>query len=77
MIVCSVLSRTIYVNNVPANARPDELERLLTPLGSLIKWDKIGGAAGTGAAPHDDAATPAATFQTVEAVYETAEEADK
>lgn len=65
------------MNNVPAHARAEELERLVTPLGTLVKCEKIGSASGASASPEEDGSSPQPACQTFELVYETAEEAEK
>lgn len=76
----SVLSRTLYLSNVPAHVRYEELERLLTPLGTVLKCEKIsgGGSGGSGGSGREDAPSPQpGGYQTIEVVFETLEEADK
>jgi len=90
--ICSVLSRTLYLSNVAAHVHFEDLERILTPLGTLVKCEKIassgnGGGSGSGGAStgsQEDLsvsqATPttaAGAFQTIEVVFETPEEAEK
>lgn len=68
----------------------EDLERILTPFGTLVKCEKIGssgnggesGGASTGGSQEDlslSQATPstAGALQTIEVVYETPEEAEK
>lgn len=87
-LVDSVLTRTLYLSNVPAHVRYEELERLLTPLGTVLKCEKIsgGGAVGAGAggsgggSGREDAGAASPQpggFQTIEVVFETPEEAEK
>jgi hypothetical protein len=77
----SVLTRTLYLSNVPAHVRYEELERLLTPLGTVLKCEKIsggGGSGGSGGSGREDAPSPQpGGFQTIEVVFETPEEAEK
>ena len=77
--VSSVLSRTLYVNNVPSHARLEELERLLAPLGTLVKCDKINpaGTNGSSTGTQEEAPAEQTNHQAVEVVYETSEEAEK
>jgi hypothetical protein len=87
-LVDSVLTRTLYLSNVPAHVRYEELERLLTPLGTVLKCEKISGGTGAGAGGsggngggsgrEDAPASPQpGGFQTIEVVFETPEEAEK
>ena len=86
----SVLSRTLYVSNVAAHVRLEELERILTPLGTLVKCEKVSSAeAEEGAEETEiivtegededqvDSSLQSSSPQTVEVVFETAEEAEK
>lgn len=60
---------------MPAHVRYEELERLLTPLGTVLKCEKISGGATGGSR---DAPSPqAGGYQTIEVVFETPEEAEK
>lgn len=76
----NVLTRTLYLSNVPAHVRYEELERLLTPLGTVLKCEKIsggGGSGGSGGSGREDAPSPQpGGFQTIEVVFETPEEAE-
>lgn len=85
LLLCSVLSRTIYLSNVPANVRYEELERLLTPLGTVLKCERVsggggstsgGGGSGSGSG-RDETSSPQGGCQTIEVVFETPEEAEK
>jgi hypothetical protein len=69
-VVCSVLSRTLYVSNVAAHVLSEDLERLVAPLGTLQKCEKVNGSG------RQESSSPGST-QTFEVVYETAEDADK
>ena len=65
---------------MPAHVRYEELERLLTPLGTVLKCEKIngGGSGASGGSGREDAPSPqAGGFQTIEVVFETPEEAEK
>ncbi len=71
---------------MPAHVRYEELERLLTPLGTLLKCEKISGGGGGsggsgGGSGREDAPSPHSPqtggYQTIEVVYETPEEAEK
>ena len=65
---------------MPAHVRYEELERLLAPLGTVLKCEKIngGGSGGSGGSGREDAPSPqAGGFQTIEVVFETPEEAEK
>lgn len=65
---------------MPAHVRYEELERLLTPLGTVLKCEKISGSGGStgGGSGREDAPSPqAGGYQTIEVVFETPEEAEK
>lgn len=80
-----MLSRTLYLSNVAAHVRYEDLERILTPLGTLLKCEKIAtsggngdGSGGASAGSQEDLSSPQSTgFQTIEVVFETPEEAEK
>ena len=72
----SVLSRTLYISNVASHVRFEELERLLTPLGTLQKCEKVNGGGG-GGGRRDSSPASDGRYQTIEVVYETPEEAEK
>lgn len=83
-----MLSRTLYVSNVAAHVRLEELERILTPLGTLVKCEKVGVESGAEEGAEESEINPEGededqvdsslqSPQTVEVVFETAEEAEK
>ena len=74
-----MLSRTLYISNVASHVRFEELERLLTPLGTLQKCEKVngGGGGGGGGGRRDSSPVSDGRYQTIEVVYETPEEAEK
>lgn len=74
----NVLSRTLYISNVASHVRFEELERLLTPLGTLQKCEKVngGGGGGGGGGRRDSSPVSDGRYQTIEVVYETPEEAE-
>ena len=77
------------MSNVAAHVRLEELERILTPLGTLVKCEKVSSAeAEEGAEETEIIVTEGededqvdsslqSSPQTVEVVFETAEEAEK
>ena len=82
----SVLSRTLFISNVPSHVRFEELERFLTPLGTLQKCEKVtggsggggGGGGGSGSGGRRESSPVSdGRYQTIEVVYETPEEAEK